>query len=313
MKMFENILVVGAGTMGLGIAQVFATNGIKTTLVDQGPEQLDLAKTKIANNMAYLIQEDLATEAEAERTRTLITYETDLQKAAQHADLVVESVFENPEVKRTIFAALDKACSPECILASNTSAMNIFDVAPVSHPERMIITHWFNPPYIMPLVEVVSGPLTSDATVDRIKAFLVKLGKKPAIIKQYIPGFIVNRIANVISREAGYMIAKGWTTAEAIETALANTSGIRYAFEGPLALNDIVGWDLIQTVALDVHKTLCNDTEGGNALGAQLVAKGELGLKTGKGALDYTGVDPAQFMKERSAKIIKMIKVIKTL
>jgi 3-hydroxybutyryl-CoA dehydrogenase len=313
--MFDNwrILVVGAGTMGLGIAQIYASKGFRVTLTDKFPEQLDRAKKIISKNMDNLMEEGLATQEEADRASTLIAYEANLEKCAPQANLVVESVFENADVKREAFAQLDKFCAKDCIFCSNTSASNIFEIAQISHPERLIITHFFNPPFIMALVEVVMGPKTSAETLDKVKALLIQLGKDPAVIKQYIPGFIVNRIATAITREAGYMVTQGWTTAQDIDRAIRNTSGIRYAFEGPMALYDIVGWDLTTSVSVDVHKTLCNDTEIGNSLGKELVAKGDLGLKSGKGVFDYTGLDPQQFLNERSAKIIKMIKAIKKL
>lgn len=313
--MFENwkLLVVGAGVMGSGIAQLYACKGFQVALYDKFPQQLDRAKQLIANNMENLIKEGLATQEEAERTKTLISYETELEKCAPQADLVLESVFENADVKRGTFAQLDKLCASDCILCSNTSASNIFEIAPVSHPERQIITHYFNPPFIMDLVEVVMGPKTSDETLDKVKSFLIRVGKEPAVLKEYIPGFIVNRIATAITREAGYMVTQGWVSAQDIDSAIRNTSGIRYAFEGPMALYDIVGWDLTTSVSVGVHKSLCNDTEIGNSLGKELVAKGELGLKSGKGVFDYAGVDPQQFMNERAAKIIKMVKAIKEL
>lgn len=313
--MFENwkLLVVGSGVMGSGIAQLYACNGFEVTLYDKFPEQLDRAKNLISNNMDNLMKEGLATQEEADRTRTLITYETELEKCAPQANLVLESIFENADAKREIFEQLDKLCAPDCLFCSNTSASNIFEIAPVSHPERLIISHFFNPPFIMDLVEVVMGPKTSDETLDKVKALLIQLGKAPAVLKQYIPGFIVNRIATAITREAGYMVTEGWTTAQDIDSAIRNTSGIRYAFEGPMALYDIVGWDLTTSVSVGIHKSLCNDTEIGNSLGKELVAKGELGLKSGKGVYDYSGVNPQQFMNERAAKIIKMVKAIKEL
>lgn len=313
--MFEGwkIVVVGAGAMGNGIAQVYASKGFEVIITDKFAEQLERSKNIISSNMDNLMKENLATQEEVDRVKKLISFETDLAKCAPKANLVVESIYENVDAKREIFNQLDKLCTPECIFCSNTSASNIFEIAQVSHPERLIITHFFNPPFIMALVEVVMGPKTSAETLEQVKSMLILLGKEPAVIKQYIPGFIVNRIATAITREAGYMVTEGWTTAEDIDRAIRSTSGIRYSFEGPMALYDVVGWDLTTTVSVDIHKSLCNDTEIGNSLGKELVAKGQLGLKSGKGAFDYAGIDPQQFMTERSAKIIKMIKAIKEL
>jgi len=316
--MFEDwklMVVGGGGTMGTGIALVYAINGFETIVVDQNDEFLVRAKNLIAHNAEFLVKEKLASEKDAERAQKLITYvkESDLEKVASKVDLVLETIFENADAKRNLFAKLDKYCRPDCIFSSNTSASNVFEIAKISHPERLLITHWFNPPFIMGLVEIVMGPDTSESVVEKVKVLHIKLGKKPAVIKQYIPGFIVNRLANALMREASYMVSEGWTTPQDIDVAVRETNGIRYAFEGPMALFDIVGWDLVQTVALDLFKSLCNDTKGGFRMAPDMIEKGELGLKSGKGAYDYTGVDPATYMNERSARILKMYKAIKNL
>jgi 3-hydroxybutyryl-CoA dehydrogenase len=315
--MFEDwkLMVVGGGIMGSGIALIYAINGFETIVVDQNDEFLARAKNLIANNAEFLVKEKLASEKDAERAQKLITYakESDLEKVASKVDLVLESIFENADAKRSLFAKLDKYCRPDCIFCSNTSASNVFEIAKISHPERFVITHWFNPPFIMGLVEIVMGPDTSESVVEKVRALHIKLGKNPAVIKQYIPGFIVNRLANALMREASYMVSEGWTTPQDIDVAIRETNGVRYAFEGPMALYDIVGWDLVQTVALDLFRSLCNDTEGGFRMAPDMIKKGELGLKSGKGAHDYIGVDPAKYMNGRSARILKMYKAIKNL
>ena len=315
--MFEDwkLMVVGGGTMGSGIALVYALGGFETIVVDQTDEFLARAKKLVAQNAEFLVKEKLASGKDAERAQKLITYvkESDLEKVASKVDLLLESIFENADAKRSLFAKLDKYCRPDCIFCSNTSASNVFEIAKISHPERFVITHWFNPPFIMGLVEIVMGPDTSESVVEKVRALHITLGKNPAVIKQYIPGFIVNRLANALMREASYMVSEGWTTPQDIDTAIRETNGVRFAFEGPMALYDIVGWDLVQTVALDLFKSLCNDTEGGFRMAPDMIKKGELGLKSGKGAYDYTGVDPAKYMNERSAKILKMYKAIKNL
>lgn len=307
-----NVLIVGAGTMGRGIAEVFAAKGIKVTLNDAFPEQLVKAKEMIQSDMAYFLEEGLVSQEEIKNTKDLIFFEEKLKNCAPSANIVFEGVFENAELKRDIFNQLDELCTADCLFCSNTSASNIFEIAEISHPERLLITHFFNPPYVMPLVEVVLGPKTSVETRDKVKNLLIEVGKEPAVISHYIPGFIVNRLDNVLTREIGYMITQGWTTGEDIERAIRYTSGIRYSFEGPLALHDVVGWDLTNTVSRDVHKSLCNDSEE-NRLGKELVEKGELGIKSGKGVYDYSGMDIQEFMNKRSHKIIKMLKAMRTL
>lgn len=237
--------------------------------------------------------------------------EAEMRQAALEADLAFESVFEKPEIKQAVFAKLDEYCRPDCIFCSNTSASNVFDFVEISHPERFLIAHWFNPAYLMALVEVVSGPHTSSGVVDTVTELMRAIGKKPCVLNQYVPGFIVNRIANAICREAGYMISNGWTTAADIDEAVRSISGVRYAFEGPMALNDVLGWDLILTGCGDVYPSLCNDSHSKYA--QSLVDANKLGLKTGEGAFSYEGVDPAEYMAERSKKIIKMHRAVKSL
>lgn len=311
MSDIKTILIMGAGTMGTAIAQAVSSRGFRVILVDRDTSLLDRARGMLSANVATMLKEHLCTERERDNVFANISFalEADLSEVGPWADLVIESVFENPDVKRAVYEKLDKVCRPDCIFCSNTSASNVFDIAKVSNPQRFLITHWFNPAYLMELVEIVRGPETSDEVAARVEALLKDLGKKPCVLNQYVPGFIVNRIANAISREAGYMITRGWTTAEDIETALRSTSGVRYAFEGPLALNDVVGWDLIEQGCRDVYPSLCNDSDT-SAYAKALVAEGNLGVKTGKGALDYHGADPAEFMAERSRKIIKMYRAI---
>lgn len=307
-----NILMVGAGTMGRGIAEVFAAKEIDITLYDAFPEQLQKAKQTIQADMAYYAEEGIVSPEEIRNTEKFVFYEEDLEKIAPKANLVIEGVFENVDIKREIFDKLDKLCAPDCIFCSNTSASNIFEIAQISHPERLMITHFFNPPYVMPLVEVVMGPKTSSENVKTVCDVLTSVGKEPAVIKKYIPGFIVNRLDNVLSREIAYMITQGWTTAADVERAIRYTSGTRYSFEGPLSLHDVVGWDLTTSVSRDVFKTLCNDTDG-DRLGEKLIKEGRLGIKTKKGCYDYDDIDIQEFMNKRAHRIIKMLKVIRTL
>lgn len=312
--LFENwrIMVVGAGTMGHSIALAFAVHGFETTLVDQSPEQLEKAQKMIAGNLQTLCSVGEIPEDVVEKAQKLITYTDKLEEGAPQANFVVETIYESPPAKRELFAILDKLCSADTIFTSNTSALNIFEIAEVSHPERLIIAHWFNPPHIMPLVEVVRGLQTSDETVETVKALLTKLGKTPAVLNQYVPGFIVNRFSAVIAREAGYMMAQGWCTWEDIDTAVVSTYGPRFAFEGPLELRDHLGWDISTKVASFLFPHLCNDT-GPMPLAVEMVQKGWLGVKSGRGLKDYSNVDIQEIQKERTMKIFKMLKNIREL
>ena len=305
---------MGAGVMGSAIAQVFGRNGIRVCLVDRDNACIERAKGLVEQDIKILIENDVYDEAEAQKVRDCLSYAVteELEIVAPAADIVIECVFEKKEIKQEVFANLDKYCRPDCLFCSNTSSQNIFEYLEISHPERLMIAHWFNPAYLLKLVEVVKGPKTGDAEANAIVEFLKGLGQRPCLLNQYIPGFIVNRMANTICREAGYMITQGWTTAEAIDAAFNAVSGIRYAFEGPLALNDVVGWDLILQGTKDVYASLCNETEE-SPYAEKLVAEGNLGIKTGKGAFDYGDMTPAEFLSKRSKKILHMYKAAEEL
>jgi len=314
--MYENwkVAIIGTGTMGMGIGQIFAANRFYVTLVDQNEALLERAKKMIDGNCDYLMGEKLVDSGYKTRALENLHYITNdhLEQAVADADLIIEAVFESPDVKRDVYEKLSRFCRPDCIFCSNTSGSNVFEIAKVTHPERFLITHWFNPPFIMDLVEIVRGPGTSDEVTESVRRIIAHLGKKPVVIQQYIPGFIVNRLANALMREACYMVDQGWTTPQDIDDAVKAVNGVRYAFEGPFALYDVVGWDLVQSVAVDLFKSLCNDTEGFD-LARRMIDEGALGIKSGKGAYDYTGVDTVQYMNDRSSKIVKMYRAIQEL
>jgi 3-hydroxybutyryl-CoA dehydrogenase len=312
--LFDNwkIAVAGAGTMGHSIAQLFAMHGFETALTDQSVEQLDRARQMIANNLDLLVGMNEISREEMKKAQELLRYDERLDDAVPAADLVVEAVSENPEVKRNLYALLDRMCPETTIFASNTSALNIYDFLTISHPERLIIAHWFNPPHIMPLVEVVAGPKTSLQTIDAVRALLIRLGKTPAVMNQYVPGFIMNRLAMAIMREASYMVAQGWTSPEDIDAAVVATFGPRYAFEGPMGLSENVGWDVIQSV-MDFLVPKLNSSIDPSPFIADLCAQGRLGVKAGRGIRDYSNAEIGQIQNERNRKIIKMIRAVKDL
>lgn len=186
--------------------------------------------------------------------------------------------------------------------------MNIYEFIKVSHPERLIITHYFNPAYVMPLVEVVRGPETSDATVQDIRAFLEGAGKTVAVLNKIVAGFIINRFTSAICREACYMAQEGIASLEDIDAALVATYGPRLTFEGPSRLCDFIGLDIAAHVFENICPTLCNDS-GIPTIISDAVAKGTLGVKSGEGLVG-TYSDPEQAHSHRDAEIINMINAV---
>ena len=306
------ILVAGAGTMGNSIAQVFAASGYSTYMASRHQETLDSAVERITAAVKVLKAEGMADEEyEIRLQENLHLVRTDdVPSIAQGIDVVFETIVENPDTKRDLYRMLSESCRADCVFASNTSGMDVFSVCEgaIDHMERLVIAHWFNPPHLMKLVEVVRGPKTSDETVERICALLETVGRKPAVLNTFVPGFIVNRLATVINRELYYMIDQGWVAPEDAENAIKYTHGLRFGFEGPLELWDFVGLNIPMTVARGgVLASLCNDTDT-LPLGEKLVAEGKTGVRVGEGVLTYGDVD--EYVEKRSRRVIQMTKVV---
>lgn len=307
----KTILVIGAGVMGASIAQVFASLDMTVYLSDLKKEFLDSGQKRIADGVASLIENGLADQAYAdtvERNVHLIVND-DIPSIGQEVDVAFEAIFENEEAKRSVYKLLNDNCRPDCIFASNTSGMDVFEVCKdvIGNPGRLIVTHWFNPPSLMKLIEVVRGPETSDETTAILRDLLEKAGKKPAVLNHFVPGFIVNRIATVVNRELYYMIDQGWISGEDAETAIRYTNGLRYSFEGPIALWDFVGLEIPAAVAKGVLPSLCNDTDSVK-LAEKLIKEGKTGVRAGEGVLKYP--DQAAYAAKRNRRIIEMSKLM---
>lgn len=303
------ISVLGAGTMGLSIAQFFAMKGHTVYLYNRTPANLEKAMRQIEENLHTLLSLDMIAKEEIRPVLGRIHGTSELEPCVSTADLVIENVAEKVELKKSIFSQLNRFCGPEVILASDTSSMNIFEFAEVSHPERLIITHFFNPAYMMPLVELVRGPQTSDAVVAAVKQLMSASGKKPVVVNKVVPGFIVNRLTFSIFREAAYMVEQGWRSPEDIDAAVVSTYGPRYPFEGPFGLVDFAGADTYQKISEYLLPELCSSGEVPGLL-RQLCEDGRLGVKSGQGFYDYD--DPAKANASRDQKIVRMIRAIRT-
>lgn len=312
----KKILVVGAGTMGSSIAQVFAAGGYKTTMADIKQEFLARAYENIDKNIAGLKEEGLADDKYAETVKANLSdvLNDNIPAIAKEFDLVVEVVPENKDIKKGTYQMLSENCREDCIFASNTSGMDVFSLTDdfLKNPGRLVITHWFNPPHLMKIIEVVKGPKTTDDAAQAVREVLESCGKKPAVLNKYMPGFIVNRMATCICRELYYMIQQGWVTPQDAENALKYTDGLRWSFEGPLELWDFVGLGITLTVADGVIPTLCNDGEV-FPLKKEMMESGKTGLRAGEGMLKKYDTDPEAidaYIKKRNRRILTMYKVM---
>ena len=300
----KRILVVGAGTMGHAIAQVYATAGFEVDLVDLNQEVLDNAMNKIKTNLFLLVEYKHVKSGEISNILNRIHPSTDLKVAAQNCDLVLEAVSEDRNVKREVFSQLNEFCSEDIILASNTSELNIFNVAKVKNPKRLVIHHWFHPPYIIPLVEIVAGRKTSSEVIDISFNIIKKIGKKPLILKKFTNAFVVNKIQQAINSAVFVLLIKGIASPEEIDMAIKNTLGIRLPFAGVVQNLDFVGLDVVN----DIIKNM-----GGMdlVLLKDKVDKGQLGAKTSIGFYDYQGRTEEEILTKRDKLYLQMLDYLK--
>lgn len=283
--MSEKVVVVGAGTMGAGIAQIAAEGGYVVTIVDTAQDFLDRGLGNIKNLIVRKVTKGSLTEAQGAEIISRISVSTDMAEAVKGAAMVVEAVFENLELKQDIFRKLDALCSKDVILASNTSTIRIARLASVtSSPERVIGTHYFSPVPVMRLVEVITGEKTSDAVVQKTVEFCKKFGKTPIPVKD-IPGFIVNRFLCLIYNEACNMILNGSAGAEEIDQAMK--LGCNWPM-GPNEIMDLAGVDVCGNAMQAMYDMTGEERYKPSPLFKKMIDARQLGRKTGKGFYDYT-------------------------
>jgi 3-hydroxybutyryl-CoA dehydrogenase len=290
--MSEKIAVIGAGLMGHGIAQIFAAAGHPVILYDPDATILASAPERVAAIFDLLGQDKAGL--------TNLRIESDFAAAVGNADFVFEAGPEKLEVKRAIFKNLGAKTKLGAILCTNTSAIPIAEVGQdVADRTRVVGTHYWNPPHLVPLVEVVQAKDTTLATVEKTIALLKAVGKAPVHVRRDIPGFIGNRLQHALKREAIALVADGVCDAETLDTVVKEGFGARMAVCGPLEQSDLVGLNL----TLDIHKTLIADldrTPGPHPYLVDKVARGELGMKTGRGFRDWTPEQAAALRKRLS-------------
>jgi 3-hydroxybutyryl-CoA dehydrogenase len=313
LREIKQIAVVGAGLMGHGIAQSFAQKAYSVTLYDLNNSILERALSQIRSNLETFVEVGLETKENIEKVLSQIQASIDLQAAVKKADLVIEAAPEDLMLKRSLFEALDKYCFEDAILASNTSTLPLYEIGErVKRKERLLITHWFNPPYIIPAVEVVPGENTSTEVLTKTLELLRKIGKKPVRILKQIPGFLINRIQTAMFREILSLLEQGIATPEDIDAAVRESFGFRLAVIGPLQTMDMGGLDLIYKGMIYLYPLIDRSIDVQETL-SEKVERDELGLKKGKGFFQYeekAASALSRHSKERDKRLLYLLKTL---
>ena len=303
----NNVAVIGAGMAGHSIAQVFASAGLQVALTDSDAQVLGSALQRIQANLEICLKYGSVDEGTVSTVPSRITLESNLADAASQADFIVEAVFEDPDVKHEVLRHLDEHSPPRAIITSTTSGFRVRDLATaLSHPERFLITHFWDPPHIIPVVEVVPGDHTSAEALETTIELLEAVGKYPALVKKDVAGFVGNRLQHALRREAIAMVAQGIASPEDVDLITRLSFGLRLPIVGLLETIDIGGLDLTLAIHTYLLAELDRSTEPQQLI-RDKVARGELGAKAGKGFYDWPPGRAATLVRRRDETLLEMV------
>lgn len=305
----KKIGVAGAGTMGAGIAQIFAQKGYEVVVTDIGEKYLENAKKIISINNSSLIEEKLITESEAENAMKKISFTTD-KKAFSDADVIIEAIIEKIDIKQDFWKEVEEIAKEDAIFATNTSGLSITEISEkVEKKGRFIGMHWWNPPHIIPLIEIIRGKGTDDETVDLLVKLVKAIDREPVVVQKDANGFIGNRIQFAVFREALNIVEQGIATVEDVDRAMKYGLGFRYAVIGPFETADLGGLDTFYYISSYLFNELGDAKEPSDML-KDLVDNNNLGVKSKKGFYDYSNGKDEEAMKNRDKMFFKMLKHI---
>ena len=279
----KNITVIGAGTMGHGIAQACAESGLMVNMYDISMENLNKGLENIKKNLSMFVDINKITKEEAEDILKRISIVSILKDAVSDVQLVIECIAENLVIKQKVYGELDLLCDPSVILASNTSGLSPTEISKnLKYPERMVVAHFWCPPELIPLVEVVPGEKTSKEVVERTAEWITSIGKQPVKMKKECLGFIGNRMQYALLREAIYIVEQGWADIEEVDKAVEYSFGRRLPVTGPIKTADLGGLDIFYNISSYIFKDLCKSDTPSHIM-REIVEGNNYGSKTGQG------------------------------
>ena len=310
LEQIKKIGIGGAGIMGSSIAQIFARKGYKVVVTDVSEDLLESSKKLVKIFNSSLIEEEIMSKDEIKVVISNITYSTD-KKVFSDCDLIIEAIVEKLDIKQVFWQEVETIAKKDAYLATNTSGLSINKIADlVKIKERFIGMHFWNPPHIIPLVELIKGNKTSYDTVEVLKKLLIKIGKEPVVVEKDAPGFIGNRLQFAVFRKAMHIVDKGIASAEDVDKAMRYGPGFRYPVIGPLQTADLGGLDTFYYISSYLFNDLSDIKEPPKMLQSK-VESGKLGVKSKEGFYSYLQGQDEETIKERDKMLFKMLKYIK--
>jgi len=306
----KKVVIVGAGTMGAGIAGAFARAGCEVRLVDKNAELLKRGMKMLCMAQDVLVKEKRLSKRRATAALKRVSLVSDMAEACADAQFLLETVTEDLRVKHAVLAEADRLCPKRAVFATNTSGLSITKIAAATkRPSRVAGMHFVNPPHVVPLVEVIKGERTSPATARLFMGLARRLGKRPILVRRDVPGFVLNRLQFAVMREALHILAEGIASVEDIDTAMSAGPGLRYAFMGPLRTADLGGLDVFHNISQYLFPAL-NSKRSGSPVLAKLVKQGKLGAKSGAGFYKYPPAELKRILARRDRVLLKFLDAI---
>lgn len=304
----KKMACLGTGTMGHGVAFLAAKSGCEVNLFGRSAESIQKGMRGVESAIKIYLDNQLMPASQADEIRSRIKGVTDLKLAGQGVDLVVESVAEDLQLKQDVFATMEEVCPPHAILATNTSGLSPSKIAArLKNPQRFVVTHFFSPPYLLPVVEIVPGEKTSLATRKLAAAWARHIGNQPLELEKEAAGFVLNRIQLACIREALYIVQQGWATPENVDLGILYSLGRRYGVTGPLMSADLGGLDIFDAISEYLFPDLCNSTTP-LPLMRDAVKAGNLGAKTGQGLYEWPQEKLQATLSQREAVLVDWLK-----